>query len=225
VPALTSQIRHGVDDNTRRRILPGGRVYADLQQVDLRRPESWRMTLADVPTPEAGRKPAWLIHSRLFICAQKLKPLMLRHKTGEQHIVNVSAMEEIDRFTKTDKHPHTNMARHVNMMTLLRRPITPRRIFMNAVDTGWCNRRTYWLSRNAEKSMFQPPLDIVDGAGASLRSVFLRHRAAHGESPVGQVLKGLLTHYLVVPAANSRSTSRANSVSPEISAAVMTEAV
>jgi hypothetical protein len=37
---------------------------------------------------------------------------MLRHPTRDKHIVNVSAMEgQILPAFKTDKHPHTNMAR------------------------------------------------------------------------------------------------------------------
>ena len=43
------------------------------------------------------------------------------------------------RGTKTDKHPHTNMAKAaLNMMTLTARPdYVKDGIHMNAVDTGW----------------------------------------------------------------------------------------
>ena len=169
VPALMSQIRHGVDDNKAdAEYFPEGKTDADLQQVDLRKMNSWRMTLADVPTPELVE--VQLVNSIApFILCSKLKPLMLRHKTGDKHIVNVSAMEgKFTRFTKTDKHPHTNMAKAaLNMMTLTSAPDYAKDgIFMNAVDTGWVTDEdpAQLSQRKQEEHDFQPPLDIVDGA-------------------------------------------------------------
>lgn len=169
VPALMSQIRHGIDDNTAdAEFFPEGKTDADLQQVDLRKMNSWRMTLADVPTPELVE--VQLVNSIApFILCSKLKPLMLRHKTGDKHIVNVSAMEgKFTRFTKTDKHPHTNMAKAaLNMMTLTSAPDYAKDgIFMNAVDTGWVTDEdpAQLSQRKQEEHDFQPPLDIVDGA-------------------------------------------------------------
>ncbi len=75
-----------------------------------------------------------------FILCGKLKPLMLRDRSSPGHIVNVSAMEgSFAQGTKTDKHPHTNMAKAaLNMMTLTSaRDYARFGIFMNAVDTGW----------------------------------------------------------------------------------------
>ena len=104
-----------------------------------------------------------------FILCSKLKPLMTRDRTDEKHIVNVSAMEgQFARRTKTDKHPHTNMAKAaLNMMTLTSAPdYAAAGIFMNAVDTGWVtDEDPIALSqRKQEVHDFQPPLDIVDGA-------------------------------------------------------------
>ena len=97
------------------------------------------MTLATSPTPELLE--VQLVNAIApFILCSKLKPLMMRDRTGEKHVVNVSAMEgKFSRFTKTDKHPHTNMAKAaLNMMTLTSAPDYAKRgIFMNAVDTGW----------------------------------------------------------------------------------------
>ncbi|MEO6576799.1 MAG: SDR family NAD(P)-dependent oxidoreductase, partial [Polyangiaceae bacterium] len=119
-PALLSQIPHGYDDEaSARELFPVGQVDADLQQVDLRTMNSWRLGLADVATPEMLE--VHLVNAVApFILCSKLKPLMLRRPTNEKHIVNVSAMEgKFSRHTKTDKHPHTNMAKAaLNMMTL-----------------------------------------------------------------------------------------------------------
>ena len=59
-----------------------------------------------------------------YILNARLKPLMLRTSGRHKHVVNVSAMEgQFYRATKTDKHPHTNMAKAaLNMMTGPARP-------------------------------------------------------------------------------------------------------
>jgi NAD(P)-dependent dehydrogenase (short-subunit alcohol dehydrogenase family) len=147
---------------------PEGQVDADLQQVDLRGMNSWRMKLEHVPTPELIE--VQLVNSIApFILCSKLKPLMMRDRTDEKHIVNVSAMEgKFARNTKTDKHPHTNMAKAaLNMMTLTSaQDYVQDGIYMNAVDTGWVTDEDpvdISLRKQAEHD-FQPPLDIVDGA-------------------------------------------------------------
>jgi NAD(P)-dependent dehydrogenase (short-subunit alcohol dehydrogenase family) len=94
---------------------------------------------------------------------------MLRDRTGEKHVVNVSAMEgKFHRFTKTDRHPHTNMAKAaLNMMTLTSAPDYAKDgIFMNAVDTGWVTDEdpAQLVQAKQKEHDFQPPLDIVDGA-------------------------------------------------------------
>ena len=85
-----------------------------------------------------------------------------------QHIVNVSAMEgQFYRTTKTDKHPHTNMAKAaLNMLTRTSAPdFVKDGIHMNAVDTGWVTDEdpAVHAARKAEAG-FAPPLDIIDGA-------------------------------------------------------------
>ncbi len=167
--ALLSQIPHGYDDEASARdLFPVGRVDADLQQVDLRKVNSWRLGLADVATPEMLE--VHLVNAVApFILCSKLKPLMLRRPTNEKHIVNVSAMEgKFSRHTKTDKHPHTNMAKAaLNMMTLTSAPdYAQSGIFMNAVDTGWVTDEDPAVQAAQKQEMhdFQPPLDIVDGA-------------------------------------------------------------
>ncbi len=167
--ASLSQIPHPEDPEGLQPLLfPPGRSDADLQQVDLRMMNSWRMTMADVPTPELLE--VQLVNAVApFILCSKLKPLMLRQPTHDRHIVNVSAMEgKFSRGTKTDKHPHTNMAKAaLNMMTLTSASDYARDgIFMNAVDTGWVTDEdpAAHATRKREELDFQPPLDIVDGA-------------------------------------------------------------
>lgn len=167
--ALLSQVPCAYDDDSRdAEMFPVGHADADLQQVDLRETNSWRLTLGDVPSPEMLE--VQLVNAVApFILCSKLKPLMMRDRTNEKHIVNVSAMEgKFSRYTKTDRHPHTNMAKAaLNMMTVTSAPDYAKDgIFMNAVDTGWVTDEDAapLAQRKIDKHDFQPPLDIVDGA-------------------------------------------------------------
>ena len=104
-----------------------------------------------------------------YVLCARLKPLMARDRTGEKHVVNVSAMEgKFSRGTKTDRHPHTNMAKAaLNMMTLTSaRDYVRDGIHMNAVDTGWVTDEdpAVHATRKRDELDFQPPLDVVDGA-------------------------------------------------------------
>ena len=167
--AALSQVRYTYDDaQCGRDVFPEGKTDADLQQLDLRTQNSWRMSLAEVPTPELLE--VQLVNAIApFILCSRLKSLMLKQPTGQRHIVNVSAMEGIfSRGTKTDKHPHTNMAKAaLNMLTLTSAPdYAHDGIHMNAVDTGWVTDEdpVVHAARKREEHDFQPPLDIVDGA-------------------------------------------------------------
>ena len=164
-----SQVRYAYDDAAQRSdLFPTGRVDADLQQVDLRHRNTWRLALAEVHTAEMLE--VLLVNAVApFVLNARLKPLMMRERTGEKHIVNVSAMEGIfSRGTKTDKHPHTNMAKAaLNMMTLTAaRDYATHGIHMNAVDTGWVTDEdpAVHADRKRQELDFEPPLDIVDGA-------------------------------------------------------------
>ena len=95
--------------------------------------------------------------------------MMKLENTGQKHIVNVSAMEgQFRRYTKTDCHPHTNMAKAaLNMLThTSARDLARHGIFMNAVDTGWVTDEDPHVhsERKKDELDFQPPLDVVDGA-------------------------------------------------------------
>jgi NAD(P)-dependent dehydrogenase (short-subunit alcohol dehydrogenase family) len=167
--AALSRVAYALGDAARAdELFPAGRTDADLQQVDLRAQNSWRLALADVATAEMLEVQLVNAVAPFILCA-RLKPLMLRQPSRDKHIVNVSAMEGVfSRGTKTEKHPHTNMAKAaLNMMTLTAaRDYVNDGIHMNAVDTGWVTDEDPALhaERKRRDLDFQPPLDIVDGA-------------------------------------------------------------
>ena len=192
--AALSQLPYAMEqEGDVERLFPTGRLHADLQQVDLREVHSWRLTLGELQTAEMLE--VHLVNAVApFILCSKLKGLMLRDRErhGPGHIVNVSAMEGVfSRGTKTDKHPHTNMAKAaLNMMTLTSAPDYARSgLYMNAVDTGWVTDEdpAQHAERKVKELDFQPPLDIVDGASRIVDPVF--EAARTGECVWGNFFK------------------------------------
>jgi NAD(P)-dependent dehydrogenase (short-subunit alcohol dehydrogenase family) len=150
-----------------RALFPEHAYDADGQQIDLRKVNSWRLRLADVSSAELLEVQLVNAVAPFVLCA-RLKPLMERVPTRDKHVVNVSAVEgQFARGTKTDKHPHTNMAKAaLNMLTRTSAPDCLRSgIHMNSVDTGWItDEDPAEHALRKERDGFQPPLDIVDGA-------------------------------------------------------------
>jgi NAD(P)-dependent dehydrogenase (short-subunit alcohol dehydrogenase family) len=149
-------------------LFPEGRLDQDLQQVDLRERNSWRLLMHEVPSVELLE--VQLVNAVApFLINARLKPLMLRTPDRDKHIVNVSAVEgQFYRKFKTTRHPHTNMAKAaLNMMTRTSAAdYWHDGIHMNAVDTGWVTDEdpVHIAARKVEEHRFHPPLDIVDGA-------------------------------------------------------------
>ena len=159
-------------------IFPKGVLDQDLQQVDLRATNSWRLALHEVPTLELLE--VLLVNATApFVMASRLKGLMVRSGTppagtatsgdAARHVVMVSAMEgQFYRSQKTDRHPHTNMAKAaLNMLVRTSAPdLRKSGIHLNAVDTGWVTDEdpAHIAARKAEEHAFSPPLDVVDGA-------------------------------------------------------------
>jgi NAD(P)-dependent dehydrogenase (short-subunit alcohol dehydrogenase family) len=167
--ALLSQVPLLAEELTARPgLFPAGALDGDLQQVDLRDRNSWRMLLADVPTVEMLE--VQLVNAIApFLFNARLKPLMLRTAERDKHIVNVSAMEgQFYRAGKTTRHPHTNMAKAaLNMMTrTAAADYFNDGIHMNSVDTGWVTDEDPIdiAARKTAEQRFHPPLDAVDGA-------------------------------------------------------------
>jgi len=149
-------------------LFPEGRLDQDLQQVDLRERNSWRLMLAEVPAVELLE--VQLVNAIApFILNARLKPLMMRTPERDKHVVNVSAVEgQFYRKFKTTRHPHTNMAKAaLNMMTRTSAAeYEADGIHMNSVDTGWVTDEdpVQIAARKVKDHQFHPPLDIVDGA-------------------------------------------------------------
>ncbi len=149
-------------------LFPIGRLDQDLQQVDLRDRNSWRMQMDEVPSVELLE--VQLVNAVApFLLNARLKPLLLKAPGRDKHIVNVSAVEgQFYRRFKTTRHPHTNMAKAaLNMMTRTSAPDYERDgIHMNSVDTGWVTDEdpVEIAARKTAEHRFHPPLDIVDGA-------------------------------------------------------------
>ncbi|NUP06685.1 MAG: SDR family oxidoreductase [Polyangiaceae bacterium] len=171
-------------------LFPEGQFDGDAQQVDLRPVNSWRLGLADVPTPELLE--VHLVNAIApFLLASRLKPLMQK-TPGPKHVIHVSAMEaSFSRKKKTINHPHTNMAKAaLNMMTRTSAADYQRDgIYMNSVDTGWVTDEDplHHAVRKQRDYDFHAPLDSVDGAARVLDPLFAGLIA--GEHPWGLFFK------------------------------------
>ena len=167
VPLLPGEFEGGDEKRAQAALFPVGKLDQDMQQVDLRGRNSWRLLLAEVSTVELLE--VQLVNAIApFVINARLKPLLTSTPERDKHIVNVSAMEgQFYKSFKTTRHPHTNMAKAaLNMMT--RTSATDYQqdgIHMNSVDTGWVTDEdpAEIAARKVADHRFSPPLDIVDG--------------------------------------------------------------
>ncbi len=190
--AKLSQIPYSYDNSLDAlKVFPAQKLDADLQQVDLRKTNSWRLRLGEIQTSEMLE--IQLVNSVApFVLCNRLIQLMKENYTGQKHIINVSAMEgKFLRFKKGSRHPHTNMAKaSLNMLThSAASDLAKYGIFMNSVDTGWVTDEdpAILAKRKQDFHDFQPPLDIVDGAARVCDPFF--HGILTGKHWSGKFLK------------------------------------
>lgn len=171
--AKLSQIPYSFDNSLdTAEVFPEGELDVDLQQVDLRDTNSWRLELGEIETTEMIE--VQLVNAVApFVLNNRLSKLMKEENTGQKHIINVTAMEgKFQKFKKASRHPHTNMAKAaINMLTHTSAAgLAKFGIYTNAVDTGWVTDEDpiELAKRKTEQHDFQPPLDIVDGAARVL---------------------------------------------------------
>ena len=190
-PARLSQLALTEEDVREIEAFPPEMRDLDDQQADLRPMNSWRMTADQVSTVELLE--VHLVNSVApFLLISRLRNLMNRRNERDKHIVNVSAMEaQFARNKKTDKHPHTNMAKAALNMLTRTSAIDYMRdgIFMNSVDTGWITDEDplHHVARKQVEHDFHPPLDAIDGAARVLDPIMVGY--ATGDHPWGLFLK------------------------------------
>jgi NAD(P)-dependent dehydrogenase (short-subunit alcohol dehydrogenase family) len=166
----------------------------DGEPLDFRARNSWILNACEIETTE-------LLETHLvgafapFILNTRLRPLMNKSLFAERFIVNVSAMEgQFGRKNKTERHPHTNMAKAaLNMLTRTSAAEFARdAIYMNSVDTGWItNENPRSAKREQRASGFVPPLDVIDGAARIYAPII---SGVEGSPVFGKFLKDYAEH-------------------------------
>ncbi|GAA2401063.1 oxidoreductase [Catellatospora methionotrophica] len=170
-------------------LFPAGRTDETGQPLDLREVNSWTLHAHDVSPRE------WLeVHVvnafAPFLLTSRLRPLLAAAPSPLRHVVQVSAMEgSFSRANKTQRHPHTNMAKAaLNMLTrTLADDYRADGILMNSVDTGWVTDERPHPDKQAQREAgFRPPLDVIDGAARVYDPIV---RAEAGDPVHGAFLK------------------------------------
>ncbi|CAK4304964.1 unnamed protein product [Aphanomyces euteiches] len=179
-------------ESERAALYPTEQYDTNMQQVDLRKTNSWKLKIDQVESPELAE--VFAINTLAPFILNK-RAILLFEKSDKPYkfIVNVSAMEGKFYRYKTPHHPHTNMAKAaVNMMTrTCAEELKSRKIFMNSVDTGWINDENPREKAQAiaVEHNFQTPLDEIDAAARILDPIFGGFQLDPVSFPAGEFFK------------------------------------
>ena len=139
--------------------------------LDLHRRHSWVARLEDVDPVEMIE--VQVVNAVVpFLIVQKLHGSLLRSPHADRYVINVTAVEgQFARPGKSERHPHTNMAKAaLNMLTCTSaQDLVRDGIHMVAVDPGWMSHEgpPEAVSRAYEEG-FRPPLEARDCAARVL---------------------------------------------------------
>ncbi|WP_221090162.1 SDR family NAD(P)-dependent oxidoreductase [Deinococcus aquaedulcis] len=167
------------------------------QALDLRPHNSWTARLDEVEARELLEVQLVNTTAPYLLCSGLL-PLLRRSPFERRFVVNVSAVEgQFSRADKSDRHPHTNMAKAaLNMLTRTSGPRLAREgIYMTSVDPGWVSHQEPHPQQERMAAQgFRLPLDLDDAAARLCDPMF------SGLNEPGRPLAGVfLKDYRVQP--------------------------
>jgi NAD(P)-dependent dehydrogenase (short-subunit alcohol dehydrogenase family) len=154
------------------------------QQIDKRTVNSWTLSADQVTLPELAE--VQIINCMIpFYLGAQLKHLLARPVIRDSvtskesrdfeyaYIINVSAVEGIFYINKTDKHPHTNIAKAgLNMFTrTCGADFKKHGIILASCDTGYCTDEHPF---NPTRPAGATPLSVDDGAVRVLDPIFTK---------------------------------------------------
>lgn len=157
--------------------------------IDLSRSNSWTQRLSEIAPAEMVEVQVVNVMAP-FLITSRLKDNLARSPFADRYIINVAALEgQFHRAYKSDRHPHTNMAKAaLNMLTRTSaQDLLRDGIHMVSVDPGWMSHEgPPEVQREAELRGFHPPLEAPDCAARLLDPIV---RGLRGESVQGVLLK------------------------------------
>lgn len=174
---------------------PARLLDLELPTFDVSRTNSWTQRLAEIAPAEMVEVQVVNVMAPFLLCS-RLKDNLTSSPFPDRYVVNVAALEgQFSRAEKSDRHPHTNMAKAaLNMLTRTSaQDYAKSGIFVVSVDPGWMSHEgPAAQQREAELRGFHPPLEAADCAARVLDPVV----RGLGGAPVHGVL---LKDFRVVP--------------------------
>jgi len=157
--------------------------------IDLSRTNSWTQRLHEIAPAEMVEVQVVNLMAP-FLITSRLEANLARSPHPDRYVINVAALEgQFDRPNKSDRHPHTNMAKAaLNMLTRTSaQDLLRSGIHMVSVDPGWMSHEgPAEVQREAELRGFHPPLEAIDCAARLLDPIV---RGLRGEPVQGVLLK------------------------------------